>query len=911
MNIIRKASLCAALLFSLSMQASERTLIADAGIKDSTAQTTCVVGTTLNTAPTLPATVNWDGKEVPVSWQKVDSSTFNTLYANTVVKGTVVIEGKSTEVEASVWTLPENLVYLIDAGTLSSDHSPIYQAARSLCGDALLNDVPDQVSTSTTSGWGHEQTTVGDGKRVHIDQGDSKDWATSFLSKTRNTHQPLAYRFTLPAGTYRITAAYVPCLTLTYNSWLRVDNARKSSKSVKTVATDDKRHPAVFSTYNLSLRNSTTFTFETDKLTGEEWENVSISLIAVERIGSNLPIPQFSSTSGDYWDGLQLSLTHKDASATIRYTTDGSRPTINSPIYTSPLNINHTCRVNAVACLNGDISPVATSDYVLTTWAVAATPFKLQGQTSVSNVKLNWAIRTNAASYRIYRNQKLIGTTIGDTFDDYDLVTPATYTYHVEALDAQGKVFSTSVSHEVRTFKPTGIPAVYDNLIGQYVDSNRVYTPTPMKIKGRYYTYRISQIEKDVDGQIQKGWQVTESQSATGASGSWSTPRELAFYPGVKFEGNAFRYNPLTGKVVLSSHYEDQKGYTAAKIYLAQITPGGDIEVGTMARPLGHDSRDQSVFVDDDNTAYLLSATRTNNDINIYRLDSTWTRPVALVNTVFIGCHRETPTIVRHQDTYYFFSSKASGWYPSQAMYASATRLDGVWSSLREIGNSSTFDAQVNNVQRRGLVDKPTFGLWSYHWGAQRKYKTVAGNFPRISIISFNAGFASADYYRYIEFYDDLGMVPVQAGRNLSLLASVTESVGNASGVSPLCITDGADMASSPYFQGSSYPYSLTVDLNKPCQLSEVCLSTRLVNGSEAAYKFTLEGSIDGISYQTIYDGSDNWAVGFLILPLEQMQVFRYLRVNVQRVVNVHSGSAANWAEGLYEIAVYGMPVDK
>lgn len=112
-------------------------------------------------------------------------------------------------------------------------------------------------------------------------------------------------------------------------------------------------------------------------------------------------------------------------------------------------------------------------------------------------------------------------------------------------------------------------------------------------------------------------------------------------------EGNAFRYNPKTGKVVLSSHYEDENGYTAAKIYLAQITPKGKLEVGTMERPLGHDSRDQSLFIDDDNTAYLLSATNTNSDINIYKLDASWTKPVELVNTICKGLHRETPAIIK------------------------------------------------------------------------------------------------------------------------------------------------------------------------------------------------------------------------------------------------------------------------
>ena len=84
-----------------------------------------------------------------------------------------------------------------------------------------------------------------------------------------------------------------------------------------------------------------------------------------------------------------------------------------------------------------------------------------------------------------------------------------------------------------------------------------------------------------------------------------------------------------------------------------------------MERPLGYDSRDQSLFIDDDGTAYLLSATNMNRDINIYKLDPSWTKPVLLVNTICKGLHRETPAIIKKDGEYYFFSSKASGWYPS------------------------------------------------------------------------------------------------------------------------------------------------------------------------------------------------------------------------------------------------------
>ena len=552
------------------------------------------------------------------------------------------------------------------------------------------------------------------------------------------------------------------------------------------------------------------------------------------------------------------------------------------------------------------ISPTTTKD--VDVWAVTATAFKLVGEKEVRNVKLNWMQRKDTDLYKIYRDGNLIGETKGDTFDDYNLTVGKTFTYHVEAFK-DGKKVATAESQQAITFAPVGKGEVYDNLNGKYITKLSSNKPQGIKIGALYFSYKIDNTEKEIDGQKTKGWQVTESYSKTGLNGSWSTPRELAFYPNVKMEGNAFRYNPKTGKVVLSSHYEDGNGYTAAKIYLAQITPKGKLEVGTMERPLGHDSRDQSLFIDDDNTAYLLSATNTNSDINIYKLDASWTKPVELVNTICKGLHRETPAIIKKDGEYYFFSSKASGWYPSQTMYTSTTDLAGEWTPIREIGNNTTFDAQFNRISKVGT----TYGVWSYHWGAQRKYKTPDGNFPRITIAAFNKGYASMDYYRYLEFNDNYGIIPVQNGKNLTLNVPVTSAVSGAKGVKADCITDGASLDSSTYFQKSSNatigtPYMFTVDMQKKARISEINLSTRLVNGSEAAYKYTIEGSQDGKSYKKLIDGRQNWQVGFLILNIEDPTTYRYLRLRVYGIVNVHKGNSATWADGIYEFAAFGTP---
>lgn len=534
------------------------------------------------------------------------------------------------------------------------------------------------------------------------------------------------------------------------------------------------------------------------------------------------------------------------------------------------------------------------------TWAVTTTEFKLVGENEVKNVKVKWMQREKADHYNIYRDGELIGQTSGDTYDDYGLTVGRTHTYYVEAYH-NGKKTATSVSQKATTFTPTSNRVIYDNSTGKYKNKDND-KPHGIKIGDLYFSYKIENIEKDGI----KGRAIYESYSPSGISNNWSTPRELAFYPNSNFEGVGFRYNKKTNKVVVSAHYEEGRGYEAAMVYLAQITPKGDLEVGCLERPLGFDSRDQALFIDDDGSGYLLSATRMNNDINIYKLDESWTKPVSLVNSVFIGQHRETPSIIKKDGKYYFFSSKASGWYPSQTMYASASKPSGVWTSLMEIGNNSSFGSQSNSIAKFGS-NRETFGLWSYHWGAQYHHKDPDGNYPRLLVVSFNSGYASMDYYRYIEICDKYGIIPVQAGKNLTLNAPVMATVASSNG-NVNCITDGAALNSSPYFQGVSYPYSLTIDIQKKARISEINLSTRLIGGSETAYKYTIEASADGKSFTMIYDGTDNWQVGFQILKIKNKSEYRYLRLNVLRIINVHNNNSATWAEGLYEFTAFGMP---
>lgn len=538
--------------------------------------------------------------------------------------------------------------------------------------------------------------------------------------------------------------------------------------------------------------------------------------------------------------------------------------------------------------------------------ALTAIPFKLKGETGVNNIKLMWDKAENAQSYVIYRDGEKIAEVGSVVFDDYALPVGKSFSYSVDAVDADGnKVAYHPVS--ASTFQPSGSSDLYDNFDGKYLSKSEAKQPEGFKINDKYYKYTIGRTEKD---DKEPGWLIKEQVSENGID-SWSEPRLVYRHKGCNFEGNAFNFNPVTGKIVLSSHYEDEGGYNAAKIFLAEITPGGDLVVGTAERPLGHDSRDQSIFIDDDNTAYLLSATNMNQDINIYRLDEKWTKPVELTNTICRGDHRETPYIVKVDGDYYFFSSKASGWYPSQTKYCSSSDLKGEWTPLRELGNNSTFDAQFNRIRKW----KDATACWSYHWGAQRKYKTPAGNFPRVTMLAFNNGTAEMAYFRYIEFNDEHGVIPVQNGRIVTLGKPVTAMVKGSNGIHPECITDGAMCESSDYFKKSSSsafgkPYVLTIDMGTNSSLSEINFATRLVNGSECAYKYTIEGSKDNKKFDMLADGRNNQGVGFQIHDVDSDTPYRYLRMRVYDIVSVHKGTSQNWADGIYELSAYGTPIE-
>ncbi|GAA2447545.1 RICIN domain-containing protein [Streptomyces macrosporus] len=155
-------------------------------------------------------------------------------------------------------------------------------------------------------------------------------------------------------------------------------------------------------------------------------------------------------------------------------------------------------------------------------------------------------------------------------------------------------------------------------------------------------------------------------------------------------------YNQRTGRFVMWMHKENGRDYGEARAAVAvSDTVDGDYAWRGSFRPLGHMSRDITVFTDTDGTGYMVSAARENHDLHLYRLTDDYTQVASLVANPWPGGHREAPALFKRDGVYFMLTSGATGWSPNQQKYATATSLAGPWSAMRNVGDATAYGSQT------------------------------------------------------------------------------------------------------------------------------------------------------------------------------------------------------------------------
>lgn len=152
-------------------------------------------------------------------------------------------------------------------------------------------------------------------------------------------------------------------------------------------------------------------------------------------------------------------------------------------------------------------------------------------------------------------------------------------------------------------------------------------------------------------------------------------------------------YNEKTGKYVMWMHIDDTN-YTKASAGVATSDfPTGPFDYLYSKRPHGYDSRDMTLFKDEDGIAYLVYSSEDNSELHIGPLNEEYIDVTQAMRRVLVGQHREAPALFKHGGTYYMITSGCTGWAPNEARAHAAESILGPWETIGNpcIGGNKVF----------------------------------------------------------------------------------------------------------------------------------------------------------------------------------------------------------------------------
>ena len=139
-------------------------------------------------------------------------------------------------------------------------------------------------------------------------------------------------------------------------------------------------------------------------------------------------------------------------------------------------------------------------------------------------------------------------------------------------------------------------------------------------------------------------------------------------------------YNAKTKQYVMWMHI-DIANYSKASVGIAiSSTPVGPFTYLYSGQPHGYDSRDMTLFKDDeDGQAYIIYSSEENSELHVGLLTDDYLNLKRVMRRIMVGLHREAPSVFKHRGMYYMITSGCTGWAPNAAQVHSSESMLGVY----------------------------------------------------------------------------------------------------------------------------------------------------------------------------------------------------------------------------------------
>ncbi|MDH6357712.1 glycoside hydrolase family 43 protein, partial [Parabacteroides sp. PF5-9] len=163
---------------------------------------------------------------------------------------------------------------------------------------------------------------------------------------------------------------------------------------------------------------------------------------------------------------------------------------------------------------------------------------------------------------------------------------------------------------------------------------------------------------------------------------------------------SVFRPNSWNWPINVKSYHKEEIPSTTLDFYSGGELPSHPDSLNLLGRDYekGQMSRDMTLFVDDDGTAYHIYSSEENSTLHISQLTDDYLTYSGKYSRFFIGRFMEAPAMFKKNDKYYLIMSGCTGWLPNSGRSAVASSIWGPWVELGNpfVGDNAgiSFDSQ-------------------------------------------------------------------------------------------------------------------------------------------------------------------------------------------------------------------------